>query len=139
MTTFIAFVCGQAGVYEEGKLSPKNVSDAFKHNLINICNHYILTHEYMFLFYFKLYMVQGNNDDNNDTLWNNNNIQLIMSFFLLFFSQAFVYLFVVNNLSQFVAMYCLVLFYKAMRRELDPMSPLAKFLCIKAVVFFSFL
>lgn len=75
MTTFIAFVCGQAGVYEEGKLSPKN---------------------------------------------------------------AFVYLFVVNNLSQFVAMYCLVLFYKAMRRELDPMSPLAKFLCIKAVVFFSF-
>lgn len=75
MTTGIAFVCGQAGVYEEGKLSPKN---------------------------------------------------------------AFVYLFVVNNLSQFVAMYCLVLFYKAMRRELDPMSPLAKFLCIKAVVFFSF-
>ncbi|KAK8720934.1 hypothetical protein OTU49_013021 [Cherax quadricarinatus] len=75
MTTLIAFICGQAGVYEEGKLSPKN---------------------------------------------------------------AFVYLFVVNNLSQFVAMYCLVLFYKAMRRELDPMSPLAKFLCIKAVVFFSF-
>ncbi|XP_076049143.1 transmembrane protein 184C isoform X2 [Oratosquilla oratoria] len=52
--------------------------------------------------------------------------------------KAFVYLFVINNLSQFVAMYCLVLFYKAMRRELDPMSPLAKFLCIKAVVFFSF-
>lgn len=75
LTTFIAFVCGQLGIYEEGKLSPKN---------------------------------------------------------------AFVYLFVVNNMSQFVAMYCLVLFYKAMRRELDPMSPLAKFLCIKAVVFFSF-
>ncbi|CAL4073268.1 unnamed protein product [Meganyctiphanes norvegica] len=53
-------------------------------------------------------------------------------------TNAFVYLFVVNNLSQFVAMYCLVLFYKAMRRELSPMNPLAKFLCIKAVVFFSF-
>lgn len=26
LTTFIAFVCGQLGVYEEGKLSPKNVS-----------------------------------------------------------------------------------------------------------------
>lgn len=29
MTTFIAFVCGQAGVYDEGKLSPKNVSMSF--------------------------------------------------------------------------------------------------------------
>ncbi|KAA0202937.1 hypothetical protein HAZT_HAZT005531 [Hyalella azteca] len=53
-------------------------------------------------------------------------------------SSAFVYLFVINNVSQFVAMYCLVLFYKAMKDELQPMAPLAKFLCIKCVVFFSF-
>ncbi|MCL4122613.1 UNVERIFIED_CONTAM: hypothetical protein GTU68_056096, partial [Idotea baltica] len=51
---------------------------------------------------------------------------------------AFIYLFIVNNASQFAAMYCLVLFYRAMREELNPMKPLAKFLCIKCVVFFSF-
>ncbi|XP_046978806.1 transmembrane protein 184C [Vanessa cardui] len=51
---------------------------------------------------------------------------------------AFPYMIAINNLSQFVAMYCLVLFYKANRTELMPMKPIGKFLCIKAVVFFSF-
>ncbi|XP_018572602.1 transmembrane protein 184C [Anoplophora glabripennis] len=51
---------------------------------------------------------------------------------------AFPYLVAVNNVSQFVAMYCLVMFYKASLAELRPMKPLPKFLCIKAVVFFSF-
>ncbi|CAH1098686.1 unnamed protein product [Psylliodes chrysocephalus] len=51
---------------------------------------------------------------------------------------AFPYLTAVNNLSQFTAMYCLVMFYKASLAELRPMKPLPKFLCIKAVVFFSF-
>ncbi|XP_054721919.1 transmembrane protein 184C-like [Uloborus diversus] len=48
------------------------------------------------------------------------------------------YIVAVNNLSQFVAMYSLVLFYHANKEELAPMKPIAKFLCIKAVVFFSF-
>ncbi|KAJ8973432.1 hypothetical protein NQ317_016715, partial [Molorchus minor] len=51
---------------------------------------------------------------------------------------AFPYLVAVNNISQFIAMYCLVMFYKASLAELRPMKPFPKFLCIKAVVFFSF-
>ncbi|XP_011299515.1 transmembrane protein 184C [Fopius arisanus] len=51
---------------------------------------------------------------------------------------AFPYMIAFNNLSQFVAMYCLVLFYRANAEALEPMKPIGKFLCIKAVVFFSF-
>lgn len=47
-------------------------------------------------------------------------------------------LLIVNNLSQIMAMYCLVIFYSGYRQELAPMRPLAKFFSIKLVVFFSF-
>ncbi|KAM6136283.1 LOW QUALITY PROTEIN: transmembrane protein 184C [Phoenicopterus ruber ruber] len=36
------------------------------------------------------------------------------------------------------AMYCLVLFYKVLREELNPIQPVGKFLCVKMVVFVSF-
>uniref|UniRef100_W5LK07 Transmembrane protein 184C n=1 Tax=Astyanax mexicanus TaxID=7994 RepID=W5LK07_ASTMX len=51
---------------------------------------------------------------------------------------AWTYLVIVNNVSQLFAMYCLVLFYKALREELGPIKPVGKFLCVKLVVFVSF-
>lgn len=54
------------------------------------------------------------------------------------FRYAYIYLLVINNITQMVAMYCLVIFYHSYKRELAPMKPLGKFLCIKAVVFLSF-
>ena len=51
----------------------------------------------------------------------------------------FQYIMLINNLSQMVAMYCLVLFYKANRAELAPMKPIGKFVCIKFVVFLTVL
>jgi len=42
------------------------------------------------------------------------------------------------NLSQLVAMYCLVLFYYELKAELAPLRPLGKFLAIKALVFLTF-
>ena len=54
------------------------------------------------------------------------------------FTTAWSYIVVINNLSQILAMYCLVLFYKAFKEELQPLKPVPKFLCVKAVVFLSF-
>ncbi|XP_070198504.1 transmembrane protein 184C-like isoform X2 [Littorina saxatilis] len=54
------------------------------------------------------------------------------------FTTTWSYIVVINNASQLVAMYCLVLFYKATKEELAPIQPLPKFLCVKAVVFLSF-
>jgi len=51
---------------------------------------------------------------------------------------AYPYLVFVNNLSQAWAMYCLILLYKVMYRELAPLRPFYKFVSVKAVVFFSF-
>ena len=51
---------------------------------------------------------------------------------------AYPYLVFINNLSQAWAMYCLVLLYKVMYRELTPLKPFWKFVSVKAVVFFSF-
>ncbi|KAI0527272.1 hypothetical protein KFK09_002871 [Dendrobium nobile] len=42
------------------------------------------------------------------------------------------------NISVSMALYSLVLFYHVFAKELAPHKPLAKFLCIKGIVFFSF-
>jgi hypothetical protein len=48
--------------------------------------------------------------------------------------RGYVYLVVVVNLSQAYAMYCLVMFYKALKHDLAPLKPLGKFMVVKAVV-----
>lgn len=52
------------------------------------------------------------------------------------FASTFVTL--VLNVSVSLALYALVLFYHAFAKELAPHSPLAKFMCVKGIVFFSF-
>lgn len=51
---------------------------------------------------------------------------------------AFLYIFIVNNISFSAALYGLLLFYTATEEFLEPFSPIPKFLCIKLVIFFSF-
>jgi len=50
----------------------------------------------------------------------------------------FVYTIVALNASQLVALWALLMFYHELMAELQPLSPLPKFLAVKAVVFFSF-
>lgn len=45
---------------------------------------------------------------------------------------------IILNISVSMALYSLVLFYHVFANELAPHKPLAKFLCIKGIVFFSF-
>ncbi|KAM7332876.1 hypothetical protein ACRRTK_009584 [Alexandromys fortis] len=54
------------------------------------------------------------------------------------FCNAWTYVFIINNVSQAFAVYCLWLFYNVLREELRPIQPFCKFICIKLVVFFSF-
>ncbi|KNC75952.1 hypothetical protein SARC_11531 [Sphaeroforma arctica JP610] len=54
------------------------------------------------------------------------------------FNCAYLYHTILINVSVSIALYCLILFYKATKEELTPWKPLWKFLCIKAVIFFSF-
>lgn len=53
-------------------------------------------------------------------------------------SYAWLWMMIVNNLSQIWAMYCLMMFYIAAKEELQPIRPVGKFICVKLVVFASF-
>lgn len=50
----------------------------------------------------------------------------------------YIYIIAINNISVTLAMYMLVLFYRATKMELKPFKPIPKFLCIKIVILFAF-
>ncbi|KAL8274894.1 hypothetical protein Esti_001183 [Eimeria stiedai] len=52
--------------------------------------------------------------------------------------EGFVFVALISNISAFIAMYSLILFYMAVRRPLAPWRPLPKFVCLKAIVFVCF-
>lgn len=54
------------------------------------------------------------------------------------FKKGYPYIVIIINISQMVALYCLVVFYNNLKIELKPFQPLAKFITIKLLVFFIF-
>lgn len=56
----------------------------------------------------------------------------------LSYDSLYTYVSLINATSQMWALYCLVLMYQACKSELAPIRPLAKFLCIKGVIFFTY-
>ena len=51
---------------------------------------------------------------------------------------AFLYIGIMNGVSQMIALHSLIYFYKGTRSLLKPIHPVGKFLSIKAIVFFTF-
>lgn len=49
------------------------------------------------------------------------------------FDRGYLYVCLINNISQLWALYCLILFYLATKEELVPWRPVGKFLCVKMV------
>ncbi|EIE26342.1 DUF300-domain-containing protein, partial [Coccomyxa subellipsoidea C-169] len=54
------------------------------------------------------------------------------------FDCVYLYTTIISNVSQFWALYCLVLFYRGTKYELAPIRPVSKFLTVKAVVFLTY-
>ncbi|KAI9190839.1 organic solute transporter subunit alpha/Transmembrane protein, partial [Polychytrium aggregatum] len=68
-------------------------------------------------------------------------IMKLMGFYhegLIRFDSAYVYVSLFYNVSVCVAMYCLVIFYLQCSKDLEAYRPLPKFICVKAIIFFSF-
>lgn len=52
--------------------------------------------------------------------------------------EGYVYVMIIQNFTQLMALYCLVWFYVVVGEDLKPFHPLAKFIVVKSVVFFTF-
>ncbi|GAM17850.1 hypothetical protein SAMD00019534_010250, partial [Acytostelium subglobosum LB1] len=52
--------------------------------------------------------------------------------------RGYLWLVIIENISVWMSLYALVLFYQCMSKELQPFKPFGKFMCIKMVIFFSF-
>ena len=52
-------------------------------------------------------------------------------------SDGYIYITVVENISVTISVYALVLFYHAVQKELSPFRPIAKYLCVKAIILFA--
>lgn len=71
-------------------------------------------------------------------------ITLILDYYGLFKEEEFnlktghLYVAIINNVSITISLFFLILFYRAAEERLKPFNPFAKFLCIKAILFFSF-
>jgi len=52
--------------------------------------------------------------------------------------ETYIYLLIINNISQMTALYFLTLFYLSFKEELSSMKPFPKFVCIKFVIFITF-
>lgn len=53
-------------------------------------------------------------------------------------ANAYIYLTIINVISQGIALHSLIYFYKGTRELLKPIHPVGKFLSIKAIVFAMF-
>lgn len=53
-------------------------------------------------------------------------------------NRGYVYVMIIQNTTQLIALYCLIWLYVIVKEDLQPFSPLAKFLVVKSVVFFTF-
>ena len=51
---------------------------------------------------------------------------------------AYLYIGIMNGISQMIALHSLIYFYKGTRPLLKPIHPVGKFLSVKAIVFFTF-
>eukprot|EP00128_Syssomonas_multiformis_P000207 Colp12_sorted_trinity150504_noHs@18201 len=52
--------------------------------------------------------------------------------------RGYMYITILDNFSITLSMYCLVVFYQSTSRDLETFRAVSKFLCIKAVIFFTF-
>ncbi|GJF00174.1 organic solute transporter Ostalpha-domain-containing protein [Phanerochaete sordida] len=53
-------------------------------------------------------------------------------------NSGYLYVSIVYNISIFMALYCLAMFWMCVSEDLKPFRPMPKFLCVKGILFFSF-